>query len=37
MKDHALHLTAVAIGLFLFLSFLVKLSDKRRSARAAAL
>jgi membrane protein YqaA with SNARE-associated domain len=36
VKSHALHLTAVAVGLFLFLMMLVKLSDARRARRLAA-
>ena len=36
VKSHALHLTAVATGLFLFLMFLVKLSDARRARRLAS-
>jgi membrane protein YqaA with SNARE-associated domain len=37
LRSHALHLTAVAVGLFLFLMLLVKLADRRRARHLASL
>jgi membrane protein YqaA with SNARE-associated domain len=31
LKDHVWHLTAIAVGLFVFLAMLVKLADRRRA------
>jgi len=31
LRDHVWHLTAIAVGLFLFLAMLVKLADRRRA------
>jgi membrane protein YqaA with SNARE-associated domain len=36
LKAHAIELTAIAVGLFLFLMFLVKLADKRHARLRAA-
>jgi membrane protein YqaA with SNARE-associated domain len=36
LRDHVWHLTAIAVGLFLFLAMLVKIADRRRALSTAS-